>query len=80
MAPLRALPTSRPRAQRVQPGSLAGARRPGREAANDPAFRAALSSDGSAVAFNTPAGFAAVLPGELQKYQGLTRQLGIKLE
>jgi hypothetical protein len=69
MAPLRALPTSRPRAQRVQPGSLAGGRRPGREAANDPAFRTALCSDGSAM-----------LPGELQKYQGLTRQLGIKLE
>jgi hypothetical protein len=38
------------------------------------------SSDGSAVVFNTPAEFSAMLPGELQKYQGLMRQLGIKLE
>jgi tripartite-type tricarboxylate transporter receptor subunit TctC len=51
-----------------------------REAANDPAFRSALSSDGSEVIFNTPAEFAAMLPGELQKYQSLIRQLGIKLE
>jgi hypothetical protein len=32
------------------------------------------------VVFNTPAEFSAMLPGELQKHQGLTRQLGIKLE
>jgi tripartite-type tricarboxylate transporter receptor subunit TctC len=51
-----------------------------REAANDPAFRSALSSDGSEVVFNTPAEFAAMLPGELQKYQSLIRQLAIKLE
>ena len=51
-----------------------------RDAANDPTFRSALSSDGSEVVFNTPAEFAAMLPGELQKYSGLIKQLGIKLE
>ena len=51
-----------------------------RQAANDPAFHSALSSDGSEVVFNTPAEFAAMLPGELQKYRSLIRQLGIELE
>ena len=51
-----------------------------RDAANDSAFRSALSSDGSEVVFNTPAEFGAMLPGEIQKYQSLIKQLGIKLE
>ena len=51
-----------------------------REAANDPTFRSALSSDGSEVVFNTPAEFGAMLPGELEKYQSLIKRLGIKLE
>jgi tripartite-type tricarboxylate transporter receptor subunit TctC len=51
-----------------------------RDAANDSTFRSALSSDGSEVVFNTPAEFGAMLPGEIQKYQSLIKQLGIKLE
>jgi tripartite-type tricarboxylate transporter receptor subunit TctC len=51
-----------------------------REAANDPTFRSALSSDGSEVVLNTPAEFGAMLPGELEKYQSLIKRLGIKLE
>ena len=51
-----------------------------RDAANNSTFRSALSSDGSEVVFNTPAEFGAMLPGEIQKYQSLIKQLGIKLE
>jgi len=51
-----------------------------REAAKDPEFRAALASDGSEVVFNTPAEFAAMLPGETRTYRDLIAQLGIKLE
>lgn len=51
-----------------------------RDAAKDPAFRAKLDSDGSEVVFNTPAEFKAMLPGEVEKYGVLIKQLGIKLE
>jgi tripartite-type tricarboxylate transporter receptor subunit TctC len=51
-----------------------------RDAARDPAFRKALSSDGSEIVFNTPAEFAAMLPGESEKYRDLIKKLGIKLE
>ena len=51
-----------------------------RDAANNSTFRSALSSDGSEVVFNTPAEFGAMLPGEIQKYQSLIKQLDIKLE
>jgi tripartite-type tricarboxylate transporter receptor subunit TctC len=51
-----------------------------RKAAEDPAFRATLGSDGSEVVFNTPAEFRAMLPGETEKYRALIRELGIKLE
>jgi tripartite-type tricarboxylate transporter receptor subunit TctC len=51
-----------------------------RDAARDPAFRAALASDGSEVVFNTPAEFAAMLPAETETYRSLIKQLGIKLE
>ncbi len=51
-----------------------------KKAAETPEFRTALSSDGSEVVFNTPAEFAAMLPGESKKYQELIEKLGIKLE
>jgi tripartite-type tricarboxylate transporter receptor subunit TctC len=51
-----------------------------KEAAADPPFRAKLSGDGSEVVFNTPAEFKAMLPGEVEKYGVLIKQLGIKLE
>lgn len=51
-----------------------------RKAADDPAFRATLGSDGSEVVFNTPAEFRAMLPGETEKYRALIKELGIKLE
>lgn len=51
-----------------------------KDAAADPAFRAKLGSDGSEVVFNTPAEFKAMLPGEVEKYGVLIKQLGIKLE
>jgi tripartite-type tricarboxylate transporter receptor subunit TctC len=50
------------------------------EAAKKPDFRSALSSDGSEVVINTPAEFAAMLPGEIETYRDLIKQLGIKLE
>jgi tripartite-type tricarboxylate transporter receptor subunit TctC len=51
-----------------------------KEAAQDPAFRARLSGDGSEVVFNTPAEFKAMLPGETEKYRVLVKELGIRLE
>lgn len=51
-----------------------------KKAAETPEFRTALSSDGSEVVFNTPAEFAAMLPGESEKYQQLIEKLGIKIE
>ncbi len=51
-----------------------------KKAAEAPEFRTALSSDGSEVVFNTPAEFAAMLPGESEKYQQLIKKLDIKIE
>ncbi|MCA0245046.1 MAG: tripartite tricarboxylate transporter substrate binding protein [Proteobacteria bacterium] len=51
-----------------------------KKAAESPEFRTALSSDGSEVVFNTPAEFAAMLPGESEKYQQLIKKLDIKIE
>ena len=51
-----------------------------KKAAETPEFRTALGSDGSEVVINTPAEFAAMLPGESEKYQQLIEKLGIKIE
>ena len=49
-----------------------------KKAAETPEFRTALGSDGSEVVINTPAEFAAMLPGESEKYQQLIEKLGIR--
>lgn len=50
------------------------------ESLKDPAFRAALDSDGSEVVFNSPAEFATLLQSETAKWQALITRVGVKLE